>query len=309
MGFFLVPAMLFYSGHQIGLVGTLFMPARTAPLLPSITVLGILLSVGAAGVAGAGVYYLSCSAKLKSVRNQAANSGWIRNGARAAGVAVPLSVLLLTWAGRAYPPAPAAPDASALPSERMAGHIRRAVDGDTYEILSACRRYRVRLAGIDAPETGSASGKAARAWAEARFANESVTWEAVGLGRYGRPIGNVYLGDGTFLNEETVREGYASANLRYPGEYHDRFLELEAAARAARVGIWGAPSEPPARAAPSRSPPGEPLLPPEVAPWDDNGNGRITCAEARRHGIAPVRRGHAAYPYMRDANRDGIVCN
>ncbi len=24
--------------------------------------------------------------------------------------------------------------------------------------------------------------------------------------------------------------------------------------------------------------------------WDDNGNGRITCAEAKRHGIAPVRR-------------------
>ena len=26
--------------------------------------------------------------------------------------------------------------------------------------------------------------------------------------------------------------------------------------------------------------------------YDDNGNGRITCAEARGHGIAPVRRGH-----------------
>ena len=42
--------------------------------------------------------------------------------------------------------------------------------------------------------------------------------------------------------------------------------------------------------------------------WDDNGNGRITCAEARAHGIAPVRRGHPAYPYMRDADGDGIVC-
>ena len=42
--------------------------------------------------------------------------------------------------------------------------------------------------------------------------------------------------------------------------------------------------------------------------YDDNGNGRITCAEARRHGIAPVRRGHPAYPYMRDADGDGVVC-
>ena len=45
-----------------------------------------------------------------------------------------------------------------------------------------------------------------------------------------------------------------------------------------------------------------------LALWDDNGNGRITCAEARAHGITPVRRGHPAYPYMRDADGDGIVC-
>ena len=42
--------------------------------------------------------------------------------------------------------------------------------------------------------------------------------------------------------------------------------------------------------------------------WDDNSNGRITCAEARRHGIAPVPRGHPAYRYMRDGDGDGIVC-
>lgn len=40
--------------------------------------------------------------------------------------------------------------------------------------------------------------------------------------------------------------------------------------------------------------------------WDDNGNGRITCREARSHGIAPVSRGHPAYPFMRDG--DGVVC-
>ncbi len=42
--------------------------------------------------------------------------------------------------------------------------------------------------------------------------------------------------------------------------------------------------------------------------WDDNGNGRITCAEARRHGSAPVHRDHPAYEYMRDADGDGVVC-
>ena len=42
--------------------------------------------------------------------------------------------------------------------------------------------------------------------------------------------------------------------------------------------------------------------------YDDNRNGRITCAEARNHGIAPVPRGHPAYPYMNDGDGDGVVC-
>ena len=42
--------------------------------------------------------------------------------------------------------------------------------------------------------------------------------------------------------------------------------------------------------------------------WDDNKNGRITCSEARAHGIAPVQRGHPAYQYMRDGDGDGVVC-
>ena len=45
-----------------------------------------------------------------------------------------------------------------------------------------------------------------------------------------------------------------------------------------------------------------------LASWDDNRNGRISCKEARRHRIAPVRRGHPAYPLMRDGDGDGVVC-
>ena len=45
-----------------------------------------------------------------------------------------------------------------------------------------------------------------------------------------------------------------------------------------------------------------------IAEWDDNGNGRISCAEARAHGIAPVTRDHPAYPFMRDGDGDGVVC-
>ncbi len=45
-----------------------------------------------------------------------------------------------------------------------------------------------------------------------------------------------------------------------------------------------------------------------LARYDDNGNGRITCKEARAHGITPVHRDHPAYRYMRDGDGDGTVC-
>ena len=45
-----------------------------------------------------------------------------------------------------------------------------------------------------------------------------------------------------------------------------------------------------------------------LSEYDDDGNGRITCAEARQHGIAPVPRDHPAYLFMNDADNDGVVC-
>ena len=42
--------------------------------------------------------------------------------------------------------------------------------------------------------------------------------------------------------------------------------------------------------------------------YDDNQNGRITCKEARRHGITPVPKSHPAYQYMNDSDHDGVVC-
>ena len=42
---------------------------------------------------------------------------------------------------------------------------------------------------------------------------------------------------------------------------------------------------------------------------DANGNGRITCAEAKAAGMAlPVTKDHPAYKYMRDGDGDGQVC-
>jgi len=42
--------------------------------------------------------------------------------------------------------------------------------------------------------------------------------------------------------------------------------------------------------------------------YDTNRNGRITCSEARAHGIAPVTSEHPAYEHMNDSDGDGTVC-
>lgn len=43
--------------------------------------------------------------------------------------------------------------------------------------------------------------------------------------------------------------------------------------------------------------------------YDVNNNGRITCSEARKHGISPVRQDHPAYIFMNDRDNDGIICD
>lgn len=80
---------------------------------------------------------------------------------------------------------------------------------------------------------------------------------------------------------------------------------------------WGASGPATLSTTLSASPAQEPTESAEASPesdgdalalYDDNENGRITCAEARYHGIAPVKREHPAYPFMDDRNNDGVVC-
>lgn len=53
---------------------------------------------------------------------------------------------------------------------------------------------------------------------------------------------------------------------------------------------------------------GAPTSPKPTSQWDEDGNGRITCWEARKAGIAPVKATHPAYKFMWDRDGDGVVC-
>ncbi|MBN1844530.1 MAG: thermonuclease family protein [Sedimentisphaerales bacterium] len=59
-------------------------------------------------------------------------------------------------------------------------------------------------------------------------------------GRYGRLLAYLYLSDGSMLNEELIRQGYAYADDRFEHIHRERFRELQHAARQARRGLWRA---------------------------------------------------------------------
>jgi micrococcal nuclease len=165
----------------------------------------------------------------------------------------------------------------------------------------------VRLIGVDTPETVSPGrpveffGREASAFAKRLLEGRPVRleYDRGRTDRYGRTLAYVHLADGTFVNAEIIRRGYGHAYTRFPFRHLDRFRRLEREARAAGRGLWNPAAS---RAASSRGAGAGGLR------WDDNGNGRVSCAEARRHGIAPVPRSHPAYAYMRDGDGDGVVC-
>jgi micrococcal nuclease len=196
------------------------------------------------------------------------------------------------------------------PAAAGAQIVERVVDGDTIVVRGVGR---VRLIGVDTPETVHPSrpveffGREASAFAKRLLQGQRVRleYDREPTDRYGRTLAYVHLADGTFVNAEIIRRGYGHAYTRFPFRHLDRFRQLEREAREAGRGLWGRAGAPARPAAALRSRSGAAA---SAIRWDDNGNGRVSCAEARRHGIAPVPRSHPAYAYMRDGDGDGVVC-
>ena len=125
--------------------------------------------------------------------------------------------------------------------------VATVIDGDTLEIHG----QRIRLHGIDAPESGQTcedaqagtyrcGAKAALALAD-RLGRSPVTCTARDTDRYGRVVAVCRQGDGTDINRWMVEVGYALAYRRYSTDY----VAAENVARAARIGFWQGAFVPP----------------------------------------------------------------
>lgn len=115
----------------------------------------------------------------------------------------------------------------------------RVIDGDTLELAG----QRVRLEGIDAPESAQSCAKAdGAAWPcgqaaasalRALVAGKTVVCDRTGEDKYGRTLGLCFA-EGNDINGALVRGGYAWAFVKYSQAY----VALEAQARAAKAGVW-----------------------------------------------------------------------
>ena len=120
--------------------------------------------------------------------------------------------------------------------------INRVLDGDTIDVtidlgFDLYKKERVRVAGVDTPEKRTRDkeekelGIDATNWLKEKLEGAisgddelSVRTELVGgVGKYGRLLGWLYIGDANVsLNEQMIEEGYAHA---YDGGTKDMNLE------------------------------------------------------------------------------------
>lgn len=125
------------------------------------------------------------------------------------------------------------------------------VDGDTIDIDVPDRQYRrtrIRLWGIDTPETKSPKyGVMYFGPQAAEYTNKLALGKQVTVylddqnrtrGKYGRLLAYVQLPDRRFLNKLLVTEGFAYADLRFRHSLYHKYSQLEASARSSKKGLW-----------------------------------------------------------------------
>jgi endonuclease YncB( thermonuclease family) len=137
------------------------------------------------------------------------------------------------------------------PGDAVAATVQRVTDGDTFVATVGGRSERVRVIGVDTPETVAPNrpvepyGRQASSFAERHLTGATVrlAGDAEPRDRYGRLLAYVWLADGTFWNALLVAEGYAQQLTVPPNvTYAGLFRRLGAEARRQDRGLWATPA-------------------------------------------------------------------
>ena len=118
----------------------------------------------------------------------------------------------------------------------LSGRVIGIADGDTFTLLTAGKQQiKIRLAEIDAPESGQPYGNKSKQALSGLIFGKDVRVAVQTKDRYGRTVGRPYAGD-LDICAEMVRIGAAWAYREY---LIDRsLLTLESDAKSAERGLW-----------------------------------------------------------------------
>ncbi|MBM4070790.1 MAG: nuclease [Planctomycetes bacterium] len=125
------------------------------------------------------------------------------------------------------------------PPKPFTGKVVGISDGDTITVLLDKQQHKIRLEGIDAPESGQAFGtKAKQVLSDKIFGKEvKVVWSS--RDKYKRILGHVYLDD-KWINKELVEEGFAWHYVKYSNDKD--LAKAEKDAKEGKKGLWADPS-------------------------------------------------------------------
>ena len=115
------------------------------------------------------------------------------------------------------------------------GIVVKVYDGDTITLQNNSGIYKIRLAGIDAPESRQAYGNVSRNYLYNMVRDRFVYAEVHNKDRYGRYVAKIML-DNTDVNAEMLRAGLAWHYKQYDNNYEYAMLEQEA--KENRRGLW-----------------------------------------------------------------------
>jgi endonuclease YncB( thermonuclease family) len=126
----------------------------------------------------------------------------------------------------------------AVEAAQFSGKVVGVSDGDTITVLTAEKQsIKVRLYGIDAPESYQAFGSRAKEFTSGQCFSKMVTVEEKDKDRYGRTVGVVTLSSGTNLNLAILQNGMAWWYKDFAKKEKD-YESAEAEAKTAKRGLW-----------------------------------------------------------------------
>ena len=122
-----------------------------------------------------------------------------------------------------------------LSAQTFSGKCVGVSDGDTIKVLREGKETKIRLEGIDCPETGAPFSAKAKKFTSSLVFGKTVTVRVKETDRYGRLVARV-LADGQDVSIALVQAGLAWHYTMYSSD--PALAQADKTARAAQIGIW-----------------------------------------------------------------------